>query len=310
MRKFKRPFIVYLIPLLFIFITGGTAELSAADYYLLPKVIARSESVSIGSFVTAFSSTGQTNSDVEPEKQLGRPLGIAIDAPAVISASLIKERMSREISESFVLVGRKCIFIPEKYGEPEHRRVWIKIMQFIADTDEVPQGWMEIKNDDEITAQIEGRDPDDISIHRGSEGTYTINDAEAVTVRFVPALRSMYRIQPGTILDKTQFTQVYVEESESDPLLPQLPLSSEIVASKYIGPGTVMHDSHVRKKEIIRSGERIVIVVERDPIVMKLEGIAYGSGGLGDTIKVKPVRSDRSLYGSIVSGGEVHVDDL
>jgi hypothetical protein len=43
---------------------------------------------------------------------------------------------------------------------------------------------------------------------------------------------------------------------------------------------------------------------------MRLEGIVYGSGGLGDRVRVKPVRADRSLYGKIISRREVVVEEL
>ncbi len=303
-----------LLPLFIFFIAGIlSCPLYGTDYYLLPEVIATTERPYIGSFLTRLSEDDTTNAGGE----LMTPFPFSIDQPAIIFSSTFREVLSDKNMKDFVLVGEYTIFIPKDFRENYRESVkqWIFLFKKVAKMIDQTDGWVELKLDfrKEIGADIK---PVDVIKSKDTDRYQLVNeDGDTVSiffdvVPFIPVYSAKNAIQNGTVVHRDQFTRTYVRDPGKHNYLTSLPENNAYAASRYVSAGSIIKNDDIEKEKLIRSGERVTIIVDRYPISMKLEGIAFGTGGKGDEIRVKPIRSEKSLYATVRSKREVCVEDL
>ncbi len=295
----------------------------ADTYYLLPEVIGTGVDPRIGSFVTRL----HQGDDGPSESMLSLPLDLPIRRPAIIPAGTIRGRLSEMVPSNFVLVGNYCLFIPREFRE-EHREnfsVWLALLKKTAEELSgragPASGWTELELGDVSSEIVRKIGYGDLRVVSGkTENTLVIEPAEkgkeaspAITLsllRYVRVFKTERAYQPGHSIDFSVLPVHYVEADTDKNYLTEELSRDHATAARYLSPGIILTGGDVKKEDIIRSGERVTVVVRRHPIYMKLEGIAYGSGGKGDRIRVKPVRSNKSLYGKITANREVYVEDL
>jgi len=306
-----------------IFMRAAGGALHADTYYLLPEVIGTGPDPRIGSFVTRLHQ-GDNGASGSP---LSVPLGLPIRRPAVIPAGTLRGRLSEVLPSNFVLVGNYCLFIPREFRE-EHRKHFPVLLDLLkkaaAEISGRPgftSGWTELDLGDVSSDAVREIGYGDFHVVSGkTEDTLVVESAEKGNekrpgislslLRYVRVFTTERAYQPGNRIDFSNLPVHYAEADANKNYLTEELSRDRSAAARYVSPGTILTAGDVRKEEIIRSGERVTVVVKRYPISMKLEAIAYGSGGSGDRIRVKPVRSNKSLYGKITANREVYVEDL
>lgn len=300
----------------FVFILGSALTVYSDDFYLLPEVVGTSNTPRLGSFITGLSENGAPAGD----PLLSVPLSIPLSKPSIIPASTMRELLSDAHFQDFVLVGNYTLFVPRAYrGEKgKNSEKWLALLRGIAVHEKNNSRWIEVDIKDKDNTIFEDMTFDVSTLSPGDEsGTYTVNlkgpsnDRSTLSVTpYMRAWETKTALQPGVEIDPVDFVPRYVPAGEAAKYLGALPRGGGIVSAGYIASGSLLEKGDVKKEDIIRSGERVTILVRRNPISMKLEGIAYGSGGKGDKIRVKPVHSNKSFYAQVVSSREVRVEDL
>lgn len=321
------------------FISAGGMSLSADEFYLLPEVIGTADTPKLGSFVTRIHrDNGNSGGSVggTDRNSLALPLNLPIRYPALIPADTVRGRLAEVLPGNFILVGSYCLYIPKTFREENRETVsfWLAVLKKIAGMGELPDGWLELAyrgaayREEELAIGfsgtgfdiLRGDDADTFIVSVPEQGSSGAGDTEGVRKKnreihltvtaYVRALEAERRLRAGEQFNRDDFTYVYTHRDGQKDLLASFPAEGEYTAVHAIQAGTIIEKSDIQKKEIVRSGERVTIVVKKHPIYMKLEGIAYGSGGVGDNIRVKPVRSNKSLYGSVMPNREVYIDEL
>ena len=298
MTPLYRRLFSFVFVLIFLFAAGGKKLLFAENYYLLPEVVATSSNPQLGMFITSLrrenssSAYYDSNTGTPEDVLLSIPLDFPIQNPAVIFAGTIRGKMSAFLPDNFVLVGNYCAYIPKTFRDENKDSVdtWLQLLKKVAAKVENRNGWVEVVPGD-------GKDK--------------MDPAETITTRaYTAALENKGKKRPGELVTDADLRKVYILKEEGKQYLQMLPGDAEYTAARTLAAGTVLRENDIKKREIVRSGERVTIVVKRHPIYMKLEGIAYGSGGKGDTVRVRPIRSNRSLYGKVMPNREVYIEGL
>lgn len=265
------------IALFFLLLFAGVFNLAAADLYLLPEVIAVNDNPRLGSFVVDLGGKTRGGSD-----WANRPFPLDLDAPSIITARMIKNILIPLIPQGFVLVGNQTLFIPNSIRQETGVSEWLPVVRRKAAELSLTEGWAELNG--------------------------AVSSVEVVT--YVPVLKTVRSLGKGSTVRGDDVQTVYVPVQGAIEPLQFGDITDSHVASAYISSGTILEAKHIEKKQLIQAGDRIAIIIDNDPIRLELEGISYGSGSKGDDIKVKPVRSDKTLYGTIVSRREVRIDEL
>jgi flagellar basal body P-ring formation protein FlgA len=78
-------------------------------------------------------------------------------------------------------------------------------------------------------------------------------------------------------------------------------------ARRALSAGNVLAARDVMTPRLIKRGDPVVLVLQRDGIEVRMSGRALADGGLGDRIGVENTASRRALQGEVRANGEVGV---
>ena len=74
-----------------------------------------------------------------------------------------------------------------------------------------------------------------------------------------------------------------------------------------LASGTILNPANVEPALMIKSGQKVTIVLSMDGLDIKSSGTALQSARMGDTIKVKNTQSNRIIEGTVSSEGVIRV---
>ncbi len=321
---FKNPPVNPVLLFMF-FISAGlmipAGECFAKEYYLVPRLVHSSHVLRLGDFIADLGRVGVD--------RLLDPFPVHIEPPAVVAADVVRRAMEETGRRDFILVGTHCLVVPERAGEQ-----YYPLLAFLRDELDTGGGWIEVSVEPEQLKSMGGRTVFlSVEEKNSSYAGYTsrfqhpnyivrfrsdgvaeeggIENLEVTVQKHVSGFEAAGRIEAYQKIEPEDLRQSYVVlQNEDNP-----PVSAEILETGYIAKRTLsagepVSSKDVEKETLMESGSRISIRIKKGNITMHLEGIVYGSGGLGDRVKVKPVRADRSLYGRIISRREVVVEGL
>ncbi|GMT42794.1 MAG: hypothetical protein IEMM0002_1205 [bacterium] len=80
-----------------------------------------------------------------------------------------------------------------------------------------------------------------------------------------------------------------------------------LVAVRNIKPGRAILRSDIVKPPDVRSGEIVLMVAERENVVITAKGIAKKDGKIGESIPVVNLRSNKKIYARVIGEGRVRV---
>ncbi|MBL4889008.1 MAG: flagellar basal body P-ring formation protein FlgA [Candidatus Lindowbacteria bacterium] len=78
-------------------------------------------------------------------------------------------------------------------------------------------------------------------------------------------------------------------------------------ARRVIVPGTPILSASVERDLIVRRGDKVRLIVKLPGLEISSAGESFGTGGVGDSVRVKNLRSKKFVTGRIVSSNEVVV---
>lgn len=340
---FRHPSSIPALLFLF-FITAGliipAGACFAKEYYLVPRLVHSSHVLRLGDFIADL---GRGDTD-----RLLDPFPVHIEPPAVVSAEAVRRGMEETGRRDFILVGTYSLVVPGTDGEKYYRLLaflrdeldteggWIEVsvepeqLKMISGRTvflsiekkdssyagytsrfQHPNYLVRFRPGDKGSADEEDRTA---AGSVGSSGGVFDGGSETLEVtvqKHVSGFEAAGRLEAHQKIEPDDLRQSYVVLKDED----NPPVSAEILETGYIAKRTIssgepVFSEDVEKETLMESGSRISIRIKKGNITMRLEGIVYGSGGLGDRVRVKPVRADRSLHGRIISRREVVVEGL
>jgi flagella basal body P-ring formation protein FlgA len=112
----------------------------------------------------------------------------------------------------------------------------------------------------------------------------------------------------NTPLDKEDLRMVempinkghYPNYREFEPIL-------GMVAKQTIRQGSIITPKHLTNPEIVRRGDKVVIVADNDRIMIRMNGIALEDGKKGEQISVRNEHSERVIKAYVMELGKVNV---
>ena len=81
----------------------------------------------------------------------------------------------------------------------------------------------------------------------------------------------------------------------------------DLQAKRNLGAGTILSSANLQPRTLVKSGQRVTLVLDLKGLRIKTNGLALQSGRQGQTIKVRNSRSQRIVEGVIAANGQVRV---
>jgi flagella basal body P-ring formation protein FlgA len=138
--------------------------------------------------------------------------------------------------------------------------------------------------------------------------TWAAGSATATVFVTADCVRAARPLPAGTTLAAGDLV---TGRSEAGPIvLQRLPAAADVVGARVIRrlePGDAVLATMVAVRQAVRSGDRVTIRTIGHGVEVEAQGIATGSGGAGDTIRVVNSASRRPLSVRVVGAGEVEV---
>lgn len=82
----------------------------------------------------------------------------------------------------------------------------------------------------------------------------------------------------------------------------------ELQAKRNLPAGTVLNPANLAAKKLVKSGERVTLILNIDGLSVTSEGVALQSARRGQVIKVKNPQSNRIIEGVVSGAGRVRVN--
>ena len=210
-------------------------------------------------------------------------------------------------------------------GYQTHDSIYAAVRQFMAEhTRAVYNQPAEIepgKMDSRLTLSQCSK-PLEVSLPKGGRdlGRITVSvkctDARPWSLQ-VPTTVTMYKdiivaassLPRGTILSADDFSRVKHDVSS----LPNGYIADEqsgvgMELRRHLSAGTPLTTSMIRKPEIIRRGQQVVIIAVAGNLEVRMSGKALAHGGVGDRIRVLNLSSKQKVEGTILPSGDIRVD--
>jgi flagella basal body P-ring formation protein FlgA len=126
---------------------------------------------------------------------------------------------------------------------------------------------------------------------------------------FLPVARAAQDLSAGRLLNDelVYFSPEDISVLSSRYLLPGDPLDGYRTTAP-ITSGALIEPNRLQRDLAVRAGQRITIVFVRPGLRIAAQGRALRSGGMGDTIEVRPVDTGKRFTGRISGAGEVLVE--
>jgi flagella basal body P-ring formation protein FlgA len=129
--------------------------------------------------------------------------------------------------------------------------------------------------------------------------------AEAI---LIPALSRTYF--KGETIDEEDITVTKVLAHTVNPIICR---DKESLVGKYVKrtivAGRAVNSTSLRSEIVIKTGQQVVIKYVNRNLLIKTEGKALESGGIGDAIKVKTLENEKILYGKVQEAGVVVIGE-
>lgn len=293
----------------------------AKEYYLVPRLVHSSHVLRLGDFIADL---GRDESDRLPD-----PFPLHLESPSLVSADVVRKALEDTGRRDFILVGTHCLFVPD--SGKAYQDNYFPLLDFLREELAVEGGWAEVSAEPEHLEKITDqtvflsveekpysyagyssrfRHPTHTVRFRNG-GSAAIDTAEITIQRYVSGLKAVRRIEANRKIKTGDVRQGYVawNDKENPPAQMDM-IENGCISKTALSQGEAIFIKNIKKETLMESGSRISIYIKKGTITMRLEGVVYGSGGLHDRVRVKPVRADRSLYGRIISPREVVVEGL
>jgi flagella basal body P-ring formation protein FlgA len=85
-------------------------------------------------------------------------------------------------------------------------------------------------------------------------------------------------------------------------------IASELYAVRNIPAGVPILESYVSSSEIVKSGSRVTIMIEKGTLKLRLAGRTVEKAAIGTLVRVKPVRGTKELIGMLVEKDVVSIE--
>ena len=146
--------------------------------------------------------------------------------------------------------------------------------------------------------------PLEVTYEDGTRRTYWISGNLAVRKMVPVAARAM---MAGERLHAEDFTMQSKDITfASDVAAPQSEIAAS-VAARALAAGEIVWRSSLRREMAIRSGDAVKVMAGGEAWLVSIEGVAQSSGYIGDVVKVKIPRTQKTISGLLKEKGLVEV---
>lgn len=164
------------------------------------------------------------------------------------------------------------------------------------------------ENDWELELPLQIRSSASVKILSTGFSPQPLGWITAQVVRESDAYVAKRTVRPGDTIKEEDFElkPINVLSVGEDAFMHgELPVGSR--AQRSILRGGPLTLSAVEKKNEVRIGETVTLILKSDNLSITTKGIAQGSGSQGDTISVQVVKYNRTFRGKLVGGKQVEV---
>jgi len=144
----------------------------------------------------------------------------------------------------------------------------------------------------------------------GGAGGQSVGGSFRVWIHhFLPVARAAQDLPAGRLLSDglVYFSPEDISVLSSRYLLPGDPLDGYRTTAP-IARGALIEPNRLQRDLAVRAGQRITIVFVRPGLRIAAQGRALRSGGMGDTIEVRPADAGKRFMGRVSGAGEVLVE--
>jgi flagella basal body P-ring formation protein FlgA len=241
------------------------------------------------------------------------PLGPVPRQPAFLPPLEVRRRLERSWSGSVDLVGAGVALLPEG-SVPEAQLAQAVELLAALGREGGGEGWLEVElltplpggtGPVVLPAGLLGRPSGRMQIRLGQGSVLVFVHPYAAVAR---AARDLPR---GRLLDPADVEFAQQDLSELGPgYLTASGLQGSFRLLYPVPRGALLEPSRLAREQLVRIGERVVVVFVRPGLSITLSGKALGSGGPGETVEVSLRDPARRFRGRVTEAGEVVVEQL
>ncbi|MBN2441367.1 MAG: flagellar basal body P-ring formation protein FlgA [Spirochaetales bacterium] len=137
-------------------------------------------------------------------------------------------------------------------------------------------------------------------------------EAEALSLfvhQHIPVVQAREIVEGN---EELSWEKLGITEQELNPFQGEILLPFEEIkgyqAIKKLNKGDIIYRSSIKRSLKVRAGEKVTITLRKGTILLSMTGKAGESGGIGDSIKVRPSLSSTWISGEITGKQEVRVE--
>ncbi len=263
--------------------------------------------------------------DDETLAVLREPLPQLDSLPSLIPPRVVKSLLAAKLSESFILVGSRFVYIPDTVTDPGERTFYVQLLEHLDRSlgDKTVRVEVSIPSGEDLSG-IEPGSALSFQLDSGDESPQTLIQNRYVTfgsgggadLETIPVTISAFGLAPfarhdlsaGSSIDRGDVVEREVDLSSIEGTPARIGHGSYDVEQE-VPDGGVLLSGAVREHDAVSEGSPVMLTFEHGAVSVSVPGTAYGAGGLGDTIPVATQSSAQRFTGVIESPSEVIVAD-
>jgi flagella basal body P-ring formation protein FlgA len=188
-------------------------------------------------------------------------------------------------------------------------RVTISLVNWVEPV--VPEGELRLRILGEVAqvarAAATGTLTGPVAVAVNGEPQATLRPRAVVAVK-VPAVVAREGLARGSVIRPGQVEVTEIDLSRlPEGALRQLAEAEGRQATRLVPVGVPLSGRDVMAPVVVRRGERVLLKLERGGLTLTAQGVALEDGGVGETVKVQNVQSNRTIEGVVQGTGEVAV---
>jgi flagella basal body P-ring formation protein FlgA len=276
--------------------------------YLRPDAVLPAGEFSLGAIAEVRGAEAQEAALLE-----AAPMGAVPRRPAFLPPLEVRRRLERSWSGRVDLVGAGVALLPEG-AVPDGQLAQAAELLAVLGREGTAEGWLEVElltplpggaGQAALPAGFSARPSGRMQVLLGEGSVLVFAHPYAAVAR---AARDLPR---GRLLDPAD---VEFEERDLSELRGGYLTASGLQGSfRLLYPvprGALLEPSRLAREQLVKAGERVVVVFVRPGLSISLTGKALGSGGPGETVEVSLRDAARRFRGRVTEAGEVVIEQL
>lgn len=289
----------------------------------MKDIVTADEPITLGTLLSVKGAPSYLQKQIQTHS-----LALPADRIHLIPSRYIREIISAYTDQSVIIIGKRTAFIPGEYSKNWSNEFIHQFVDFLMSNlckknnrveVELPLFWPfhDSRQQGEFLFHIQNR-REYMGFPVGEIGAYMINRAydesekklfSLVVHQYIPMLKAAAPLERNEVLS---WEKLIVREGKLNPFMGEVLQEDEPIGvfqtTKKVAPGDLIYKSSIKKILHVRAGEKVTIVIKKGTILLSMTGRAADSGGVGDSVKVRPSQSTEWIIGMVTGRREVLIE--